>query len=415
MNVLQVSLRDRVGQRFNGFDLHRSLRARGHASRMLVVHRRSDDPDVHDFGAAGALLEPALFAAERVTGLQGLLSPFALSFPLRRAYREAAVAHWHLVYPHFVGTPLLPWASRLRPTVWTLHDPWATTGHCVHPLECGRWLTGCGRCPDLGRNFTVWLDTTAPVWRSKRAAYARAALDLVVSTRWMKERVGRSPLLAHLPCHVIPFGLDLERWPRPGRAAARAALGIPAGDRVIAFRVPGGEKHRRLKGIPWLFEALERLAPAGPTTLLALEARGACAALAARYRIVETGWIGDEAELAAAYAASDVFVMPSLAESFGFMALEAMASGIPVVTIAGTAVEETVRPPECGLAVPPRDPAALAAALAELLADDARRAAMGEAGRARVARDFSASRYVEGHLALYAEVAARARAAGAAR
>jgi len=413
LNVLQIGFRDRVGERFNGYGLHRALREGGHASRMLVVHRRSRDPGVASFGRAGEAFERGLYAAERVTALQGMLSPLALALPFRRAFREARVVHWHLVYPHFVSVPLTPWAAGLKPTVWTLHDPWATTGHCVHPLECARWLTGCGRCPDLSRNFAVWFDTTALVWRMKRAAYARARLDLVVSTAWMKARVERSPLLAHLPCHVIPFGLDLDRWPRPDRAACRARFGIAPGERVIAFRLPAGERNRVLKGVPWLLEALHRLALAGPTTLLVLEDRGLEPALAARFRVIETGWIEEEAGLAEALAAADVFVMPSLAESFGFMALEAMACGTPVVTVAGTAVEETLRPPEAGLSVPARDSAALAAALAELLGDASRRAAMGENGRRRVERDFTHARYVERHLALYESLAARVPGAAA--
>ena len=135
-------MRDLVGQRFNGYQLHRALRARGEASRMLVIHKGSNDADVHDFSRAGAWFERGLYAAERVTGLQGLLSPIGLTLPLRRCFREAEVVHWHLVHPHFLGTSWVPFASRLRPTVWTLHDPWAMTGHCVHPLDCTRWQTG---------------------------------------------------------------------------------------------------------------------------------------------------------------------------------------------------------------------------------------------------------------------------------
>lgn len=98
MNVLQVTLRDLVGQRFSGYRLHRSLREAGHASSMLVVEKRSDDPDVHSYSRWGELLERGLYAGERMTGLQGMLSPFAWSFPLRRSFRAAQVVHWHLIH-----------------------------------------------------------------------------------------------------------------------------------------------------------------------------------------------------------------------------------------------------------------------------------------------------------------------------
>lgn len=412
---LQVTFRDLVGRRFNGYGLHDALRRSGRRSEMLVIHRASDDPDVHDYGRLGAVLERGLYGAERVSGLQGLLSPFAATLPLRRCFRSANVVHWHLVYPHFLGIPGMAAAARWKPTVWTLHDPWATTGHCVHPLECERWRHGCGRCPDLDRNFSVWIDTTAMIWRAKRAAWRHAPITLVVGTRWMKERVERSPLLQGMPCHVIPFGLDLSVWTPAERRASRERLGIAPQAHVIAFRMPEGPRLREAKGIPALLDALRRLETRGPVTLLSFEDRGPLASLGDRFQVVEPGWVNDESAMAAMMSAADVFVMPSLAESFGFMALEAMACGVPVVVTEGTAMVDTVRPPRAGLAVPPRDGEALARAIDTLLADPARRASMGAEGRRIVEADYAQEAYVRRHAELYDALAgAAARPAGGA-
>ena len=400
LQSLQITFRDLVGQNFNGFRLHQELKRRGHVSRMLVVDKQSADPDVHTFSGAGAVLERALYGAERVSSLQGLLSPLALTFPMRRCFREARVVHWHLVYTHLIAIPWVPFAARLRPTVWTIHDPWITTGHCVHPLDCERWRSGCGRCPDLARNFTVWFDTTSLVWRAKRAAYRRAPLQLIVASQWMKDRVQASPLLASFPCHLIPFGLDLEVWRIRDRAECRARLGIPADAKVIAFRVPGGAKHRIAKGIPALIEALHRIEPRHPMWLLALDDRGQLSELSSKYRILELGWLAP-APLAEALAAADLFVMPSLAESFGLMALEALACGTPVIGTTGTAVADTIRPPLAGLTVPARNGEALAESIRRLLEDDPGRAAMGRAGRAMVESEYSLDRYVRSHEDLY--------------
>jgi glycosyltransferase involved in cell wall biosynthesis len=119
------------------------------------------------------------------------------------------------------------------------------------------------------------------------------------------------------------------------------------------------------------------------------------------------GWLEDEHRMAEAFAAADVFVMPSLAESFGLMALEAMACGTAVIASEGTAMTELIRPPQAGLSVPPRDAVALARALTELLGDDERRCAMGIAARAIVEAEYSADAYVESHLRLYEALAVR--------
>ena len=83
------------------------------------------------------------------------------------------------------------------------------------------------------------------------------------------------------------------------------------------------------------------------------------------------------------------------------MALEAMACGIPVVTSADTAVADTIRAPEAGIAVLHGDAEGLAAAISFLLAEDEARASMGTAGRSIVESDYSYDRYVTRHLELY--------------
>jgi starch synthase len=79
----------------------------------------------------------------------------------------------------------------------------------------------------------------------------------------------------------------------------------------------------------------------------------------------------------------DVFVNPSRAESFGVAALEAAASGVPVVASHVGGLPEVVADGETGLLVPPEDPAALAAALAGLIRDPSRRRALGRSARER--------------------------------
>ena len=88
--------------------------------------------------------------------------------------------------------------------------------------------------------------------------------------------------------------------------------------------------------------------------------------------------------LPALFARATAFALPTLQEPFGIAYLDAMACGVPCVGTAIEAVPEILRQGECGLLVPPGDPAALAEALGALLADPARARAMGAAGRARV-------------------------------
>jgi len=96
-------------------------------------------------------------------------------------------------------------------------------------------------------------------------------------------------------------------------------------------------------------------------------------------------------------ARADLFLLPSETESFGLAALEALASGVPVVASAVGGIREVVKPGATGLLVPPAEPVALADATRSLLEDEPRRLAMARAARAdattRFAPDPAVDRY----------------------
>jgi len=96
----------------------------------------------------------------------------------------------------------------------------------------------------------------------------------------------------------------------------------------------------------------------------------------------------DRTELAAVYASADLCVLPSSTETYGLVALEAMASGLPVIAADAGGLRETVRHGDNGLLAPPTDPRAFAAAIVELTMEADRRREMGAAARATAeARD----------------------------
>lgn len=101
----------------------------------------------------------------------------------------------------------------------------------------------------------------------------------------------------------------------------------------------------------------------------------------------------------------DVLAMPSWEEPFGLVVTEAMAMERPVVGYASGALPEIITDGVDGLLVPPRDTEALAMALASLLGDPERRAAMGKRGRQRVVTDFGPRRQADEVAALYRVVA----------
>jgi glycosyltransferase involved in cell wall biosynthesis len=112
-------------------------------------------------------------------------------------------------------------------------------------------------------------------------------------------------------------------------------------------------------------------------------------------RVSFTGWLDSE-QLARELAEASVVALPSVwPEPFGLVGIEALAAGRPVVASETGGIPDWLQHGVNGLAVKPGDATALAAALEELLADPARQAALGEAGREMVAATFSRARHVE--------------------
>ena len=100
----------------------------------------------------------------------------------------------------------------------------------------------------------------------------------------------------------------------------------------------------------------------------------------------------------------DVFCLSSHMEGLGTSLLDAMAFARPIVATTAGGIPEAVEDGQTGLLVPPRDPRALAEALAALLTDEARARALGAAGRQRFLARFSAAHMVEETLKIYDEV-----------
>jgi glycosyltransferase involved in cell wall biosynthesis len=113
--------------------------------------------------------------------------------------------------------------------------------------------------------------------------------------------------------------------------------------------------------------------------------------------------LGERADVPEVLRALDLLLVPSWEEPFGRAVVEGLGVGVPVAATSSGGPVEILHEGIEGLLLPPREPAVWAAALEGLLADPARLAAMGEAGRLR-ARDFGREAHAERMVALYRDV-----------
>ena len=206
---------------------------------------------------------------------------------------------------------------------------------------------------------------------------------------------------------LLGNGVDLERFapvPPAERKAVRRALDI-TDDRVVVGMVG------RLvaeKGYNELFEAAEQLDDRCLVVVIGPHEpeKGDALDSAAVARAEQNGvrFLGMRSDVDALYGAMDIFVLPSYREGFPRAAMEAAASGIPIVATDIRGCREVVAHGENGLLVPVRDGDALAAAITRLSDDADLRTRMGEAGRAKAEREFDERTIV--HTVVAAQVRA---------
>lgn len=205
--------------------------------------------------------------------------------------------------------------------------------------------------------------------------------------------------------HTVPCGVDLERFRPQDRQASRQKLGLDPTGPVLLWV----GRLEKLKGVDILISAVAQLDDRNFTLLIVggderahelkaeLRAQAETAGVAANVRF--EGPVMHE-DLPAYYSAADVCVVPSYYESFGLVAVEAMACGTPVVASRVGGLISTVTDGVTGYLIPWRCPEPFAERLELLLDNDELRASFGRAGREAVER-FRWANVADAVAALY--------------
>jgi glycosyltransferase involved in cell wall biosynthesis len=327
------------------------------------------------------------------------------------------VVHSHLLHTHLGYATLGRARAAGAGVVFTAHD---VMTFCYQKLTCfhGGEEQG-GRLRDYAAYWQKCIPCQRLRFRPGRNAAIRRVLErdvhrLTVVSDALGEVLRANGIRVDRTVHNA---LKLQAsLPDPEAVAAfRERHGL-AGKQVLAI---GGRLHEQ-KGVLQLFAMLARLAPRFPDLRLLVlgkrelydaEFAAAARAQGVAERIVPTGWL-DGPELQCAYAATDVFVTPSICfDTFGLVNLEAMEHGKPVVATAFGGSREVVLDGITGFVENPFDVEAYSRRIAELLADPALRARLGQAGYLRLREGFTIERLTEEFLEEYDR--ARAAAAGA--
>lgn len=407
MKIAFVNDNDLAGRRFNGHDLQLYLNSNGHEAYQFVMNKAGTDPHtipIIQKDESRFLREKCIEFEEKIS-MQSVIYPFGEIIKDKKEFKEADIVHYHLIFNHFMSLYSFKKLAQLKPTAWTLHDPWALTGHCVHPLDCKGWLTGCKKCPHLDRYSPLKEDHAAAIWNIKKDIYKEIDIDIVVSSKWMYDMVKKSPLTKHFErVHLIPFGIDVDLFKRrEDREKIRKDMGIEEEDFVIMFR----QSTIEWKGQQYIVEMLKKLKTKKKPILLTVGQTGTLDELRDKYRIIENPWVNDNKFLVELYSVADLFLMPSVAESFGLMAVEAMSCSLPVIVSEGTALPGVTCAPECGISIPKDKPEVFAKRVYDLINNPEECRKRGARGREMCVDRYQIEEYNQKMISLYGGIKGR--------
>lgn len=350
--------------------------------------------------AAPTLLYPRRMDRIFSTGRRGL------DWARHEAVQRADVVHLHWVN----GLVAIESMSHLgKPLVWTLRDMWPFTGGCHYAMACERYRQACGACPQLGSDRN---DDLSHRVMERKLRHVPERLVPVAISAWLAESAAASTLFQGRAVQVIPNGIDTDRFLPLAPADARERLGLPQSGRIVMFAAQ--QVSDFYKGFEHLRAALRGLKPDG-LHLLVL-GRASPEALAGwAMSCTSLGFVTDDERLRLAYAASDVFVAPSVMEAFGKSLAEAQACGTPVVCFDATGPRDIVDHRVTGWRARPFEAEDLAAGIRWVLSlppDELER--MRQRCRERATALFDSRVVARRYVALYERTLGREAAAPAA-
>jgi glycosyltransferase involved in cell wall biosynthesis len=394
--------------------LHESLRSHGVASRFwykATKHPIVDRPDdarplnwpTKSGGKVRELFRQVWMRRERKRALRGRGAGQEVFTSPRHYHPTKYTLGADILNLHWVADWLdLPsFFTSLRanlPVVWTLHDMNPFTGGCHFSGDCRAFIEHCRHCPQLGQPHKNDLSTRG--FKIKQQALRKQGLHIVAPSRWLMQQAQQSRLFATAESfQTIPYGLDTDLFAPADKQLSKQQLGLPTDNIVIGFGADSFQ--RRRKGLSQLLQALTQVASPEVTGLMFGQCDGRDRHDPGLPVIRSMGYVSDRAKQARIYAATDIFVLPSLEDNLPQTGLEAMACGTPVVAFDSGGISDYVRVGRTGLLARSGNSGDLAHQLRRLIKDRCMRCQMGANARAMVEQEYSRRHEATAYIDLF--------------
>ncbi len=355
MKILLVNKSDKTGGAAVACKrLHTALNKANIDAKFIVEEKRSSNENIIDLSPNDLRkkLNFIRFVTERIYFLpfeysKDLRFSFSPAFAGQNIHKHPAFINSDIIHLHWFNQGFLSLNSLKnivnsgKPIVWTLHDMWAFTGGCHYSGNCTNYQQNCGNCPFLKNPKEK--DLSYRILEKKKEIFKNANLTFVTCSKWLKDKAKTSSLFKNFNIVNIPNPIDTQEFYPLDKIKIRKTLKLPSDKKLILFAAANiGDKR---KGLKYLINALQIYHSENPKQELEIVTFGKSSNQFFKnipYKVHHLGILTKTKDIANAYNAVDVFILPSLEDNLPNTIMEALACGTPVLAFQTGGIPEMI-------------------------------------------------------------------------
>lgn len=299
------------------------LKAMNRGWESFVAYGRWCNPSKSHLIKVGSKLDTCIhYGVQRIFDNEGLGSKGATKKLIEKIRCiQPDVVQLHNLHDHYINYKVL--FEYLNHTdikvVWTFHDCWAFTGHCMHFVteSCDRWKTGCHDCLMHGKYPKTLFDNSSHNWEVKKRMFtANKNLTIVACSDWLADYV-RASFFRNNKIITIHNGVDINTF--------KCSIDKCNGFNVLAV----SSVWHRDKGLYDIYKLREMLSEDIRITIVGLQPTQLKELPRGIHGITRTQNVQELVDL---YSNANVLINPTYADNFPTVNLEALACGTPVIS-----------------------------------------------------------------------------------
>ena len=330
------------------------------STKILTVHSEVDNDDVFEikgsfiykvFRKISSIISQMEYKVSycKEAGMPFSYYNVGIDISKEQIVQEADIIVLHWICGSFISTRGLSKILGLnKPVVWVCHDNWPFTGGCHVRMGCEKFRDECGKCPQLQSNRRK--DWSYRLLKAKKRAIRKGNITVVSPSTWMDDHVAESSLLSGFNHYVIPNPIDTAKFVPIDRIKVRQKYNFDNDAVTILFGAVGATA-TPYKGYSYLLQALELLEEnLKDDIVINAVVFGASDGEKREGKRIAVKYLGylSEDQMVEAYNLADVYVVPSLEDSFNSTVAEALSCTTPVVAFATGGIKDIIDHQENG-------------------------------------------------------------------